>query len=167
MTAQTMTAPSATAQAAPTRRTPLWPLWFLRISLTLAAVLLFTQSVTAGLFMAELRAAFPVHREMATAAGVALMLGVVAAVLCVRLRGDVRWPIWATVGMLGLMSLQAFAGFRSLTALHVPLGVLTITVALVFAAWSWTSRPRAQAPAASEAPAASVAPEASVTGVAR
>jgi hypothetical protein len=116
---------------------PEWPRWLLRISLTLAAVLLFAQSITAGLFIADLRAAFPVHREMATAAAVAVVLSIVAAILCVRLRRDVRWPIAATVGMLGLMSLQAFAGFRSLTALHVPLGVLTITLAIVFAGWAW------------------------------
>ena len=126
----------------PTLPAPEWPRWFLRISLTLAAVLLFAQSITAGLFMAELRAAFPVHREVATAAAVAVLLSVVAAILCVRLRRDVRWPIAATIGMLGLMSLQAFAGFRSLTALHVPLGVLTITLAIVFAAWTWIRPPQ-------------------------
>lgn len=129
-----------TAYDVPDRRAPHWPRWFLRCSLTLAAVLLVAQSVTAGLFLAELRAAFPVHRELATAAGVALMLGVIAAVLCVRLNGAARWPIWATLGMLALMSLAAFAGYRSLTALHVPIGVLTITSGLVLAAGSWWPR---------------------------
>ena len=116
---------------------PEWPRWLLRISLTLAAVLLFTQSITAGLFLGELRAAFPMHREMATAAALAVILSIAAAILCVRLRRDVKWPIAATIGMLVLMSLQAFAGFRSLTALHVPLGVFTITLAAVFAGWAW------------------------------
>ncbi len=116
---------------------PEWPRWLLRISLTLAAVLLFAQAATAGLFLAELRSAFPVHREMATAAGIAVVLSIVAAVFCMRLRHDAKWPIAAAIGMLALMSLQAFAGFRSLTALHVPLGVLTITLGVGFAAWSW------------------------------
>lgn len=122
---------------------PEWPRWLLRISLTVAAVLLFAQSITAGLFLAELRAAFPVHREIPNVAAIAIVLAVVAAILCVRLRRDARWPITATIGMLALMSLQAFAGFRSLTALHVPLGVVTITLAVVFAAWAWMRAPHA------------------------
>lgn len=133
------------AQDAQLRRTPAWPRWLLRISLTLAAVLLFAQAVTAGLFMAEIGAAFPVHRELATAAGVAYLLGIVAALLCARLRRDARWPIAGAIGMLAVMSLQAFAGFRSLTALHVPLGVVTIVLAAAFAGWVWT-RPGPAAP---------------------
>ncbi|MBZ2195835.1 hypothetical protein [Occultella gossypii] len=127
---------------APAPPAPQWPRWLLRVSLTLAAVLLFAQSITAGLFMTQVRAAFPIHREVANAAAIAILVGVVAAILCVRLRRDPRWPIAAAVGMLILMSLQAFAGFRSLTALHVPLGVLTITLAIAFAAWTWLGGPR-------------------------
>ena len=129
---------------------PIWPRILLRVSLTVAAVLLLSQSITAGLFMSELRAAFPVHRELATAAGIALMVAVVAAVICAR-RGGGWWPVWATIGMLGLMSLQAFAGYRSLTALHVPLGVVTIVAGIALALWSWappahkTSRPASTA----------------------
>ncbi|WP_022886573.1 hypothetical protein [Glaciibacter superstes] len=93
-------------------------------------------------FMAELPGAFSVHREVATAAAVAVLLGVIAAILCARLRRDARWPIIATIGLLALMSLQAFAGFRSLTALHVPLGVFTITLAIAFAAWTWVRSPQ-------------------------
>ena len=121
---------------------PEWPRWLLRSSLTLAAVLLFAQSITAGLFMTNLLAAFPVHREVATAATVAVLFSIVAAILCVRLRRDARWLIATTIGMVILVSLQAFAGYRSLTALHVPLGVITITLAIAFAAWTWTRAPQ-------------------------
>ena len=130
-----------TAQDASPRRSPAWPRWVLRASLTLAALLLISQSITAGLFMGDVGGAFPLHRELATAAGIALMVGFVAAILCVRLCGEARWLIWATAGMLVLMSLQAFAGYRSLTALHVPLGVVTIVAGLALAAWSWIPRP--------------------------
>jgi hypothetical protein len=137
-----------TAQPALLPISPSWPRWALRISLTLAALLLLSQSITAGLFLADVVGAFPLHRELATVAGIALMVAFVAAILCARLCGDARWPIWATVVMLALMSLQAFAGYRSLTALHVPLGVLTIAGALALAAWSWIPRPvAAQEPA--------------------
>ena len=132
-----------TAQDALARRAPSWPHWALRISLTLAALLLMSQSITAGLFLAHVGGAFPLHRELATAAGIALAVGFAAAILCGRLRGEPRWPIWATVGMLALMSLQAFAGYRSLTALHVPLGVVTIAVGAALAVWSWIPRPGA------------------------
>jgi ABC-type enterobactin transport system permease subunit len=111
--------------------------------LTLAALLLISQSITAGLFMGEVGGAFPLHREIATAAGIALMVALVAAILCVRLCGDARWPIWATLAMLALLSLQAFAGYRSLTALHIPLGVITIAVGSALAAWFWIPRPDA------------------------
>ena len=105
--------------------------------------LYFSQSITAGSFLADVSGAFALHREFATVAGIALMVAFVAALLYVRLCGDARWPIWATAIMLALMSLQAFAGYRSLTALHVPLGVLTIAGALALAAWSWMPRPAA------------------------
>jgi hypothetical protein len=130
-----------TAQRALAPVPPAWPRWALRLSLTVAALLLLSQSITAGLFLADIGGAFPLHRENATVAGIALMVAFVAALLCVRLCSDARWPICATLGMLALMSLQAFAGYRSLTALHVPLGVLTIVGALALAAWSWMPRP--------------------------
>ncbi|MBW8762636.1 MAG: hypothetical protein JF592_08615 [Microbacterium sp.] len=40
----------------------------LRVTLVVAACLLFALSVTAGLFLAGLEIAFPVHRETATVA---------------------------------------------------------------------------------------------------
>ena len=129
-----------TAENTPDPLAPSWPRWALRISLTLAALLLISQSITAGLFLGEVGGAFPLHRELATAAGIALMVALVAAILCVRLCGDTSWPIWATVAMLALLSLQAFAGYRSLTALHVPLGVITIAVGSALAAWFWIPR---------------------------
>lgn len=116
-------------------------MWFLRGSLTLTAILMFAQAVSAGLFMDGRSSAFGVHREMATVAGVALIAGIVAAVLVRWFGRAPRWPIAATIGLLMLMSLQAFAGFRSLVALHVPLGVIVILLSIALAWWAW--RPRA------------------------
>jgi len=107
-----------------------WPVRFLQISLTVTALLMFGQAVLAGLFMGGAHSAFAWHREMATVTGIALMIAIVAAVLATRLGRAPRWLIGATVGLLALMSLQAFAGFRSLAALHVPLGVIVILVAV-------------------------------------
>lgn len=118
-----------------------WPTWTLRISLTVTALLLFGQALLAGLFLQGVHGAFAVHREMATVSGIALMISIVATVLSRRFAGTARWPIWAAVGLLALMSLQAFAGFRSLPALHIPLGgVLVIGLdAALTGGWAWRS----------------------------
>ena len=118
-----------------------WPMRFLRISLTVTAILMFGQAVLAGLFMGGEPSAFGLHREMATVAGVALMVSIVAAILARRLGRVPSWPIWATVALLALMSLLAFAGFRSLTALHVPLAVIVILLAAGLAVWAWRPVP--------------------------
>ena len=123
------------------RETRRWPMRFLRISLTVTALLMFGQAVLAGLFMGGESSAFGWHREMATVAGIALIVSIVAAILARRLGQAPRWPIWATTGMLALMSLLAFAGFRSLTALHVPLAVITILLAAALAAWALRYQP--------------------------
>lgn len=117
-----------------------WPDGLLRICLSATAVLMFTQSVLAGLFMGGMHWAFAAHRELATVAGIAVMASIVAAILARRLGRAPRWPIAATIGLLAVMSLQAFAGFRSLTALHVPLGVIVILLAVLFAGWSLRAR---------------------------
>lgn len=118
-----------------------WPARFVQISLTVTALLMFGQAVLAGLFMGGTHSAFAWHREMATVTGIALMIAIVAAVLAARLGCAPRGLIGATVGLLALMSLQAFAGFRSLTSLHVPLGVIVILVAVSLAVWTWRLRP--------------------------
>lgn len=125
------------------RETSRWPMRFLRISLTVTALLMFGQAVLAGLFMGGESSAFGWHREMATVAGIALMVSIVAAILARRLGQAPRWPIGATTGMLALMSLLAFAGFRSLTALHVPLAVITILLAAALAVWALRYQPAA------------------------
>jgi hypothetical protein len=125
------------------RETRRWPMRFLRISLTVTALLMFGQAVLAGLFMGGESSAFGWHREMATVAGIALMVSIVAAILARRLGQAPQWPIWATTGLLALMSLLAFAGFRSLTALHVPLAVITILLAAALAVWALRYQPAA------------------------
>ncbi|MFB9310567.1 hypothetical protein ACFFRL_15345 [Agromyces hippuratus] len=121
----------------PARESRRWPMRFLRASLTVTALLMFGQAVLAGLFMGGLSSAFAWHREMATVAGIALIVSIIAAVLARRLGQAPRWPIWATVALLAFMSLLAFAGFRGLTALHVPLAVIMILLTAVLTMWAW------------------------------
>ena len=129
-----------------------WPMRFLRISLTVTALLMFGQAALAGLFMGGQSSAFGWHREMATVAGIALIVSIVAAILTRRLGQAPQWPIWATTGLLALMSLLAFAGFRSLPALHVPLAVITILLAVALAAWALRYQPTATASTDQSAP---------------
>jgi len=98
---------------------------------------MFGQSVLAGLFMGGMPAAFDLHRDMATISGIALMVGIATTIVARVVSRTPRWPIGASVGLLGLMSLQAFAGFRSLVALHVPLGVVVIVLTVALTVWSW------------------------------
>ncbi|MGI9825104.1 hypothetical protein [Agromyces sp. Marseille-Q5079] len=125
----------------PVRDDRRWPLWLLRFSLTATALLLFGQAVLAGLFMEGMHSAFAMHREMATVSGIVLMVAIGAAVAARVLGRGARWPIAATLGLLGLMSLQAFAGFRSLVALHVPFGTVVIVLGAALAVWAWLPRP--------------------------
>lgn len=117
-----------------------WPLWTLRITMTAAAVLMFDQALLAGQFMSGAYPALATHRDMATVTGIALIASIVAAVLARRFGGAPRWPIVATSALLGLMALQAFAGFRSLLALHIPLGVTVIMLMSAVTVWAWWRR---------------------------
>ncbi len=121
----------------------------MQISLTVTALLMFGQAVLAGLFMGGAHSAFAWHREMATVTGIALMIAIVAAAVASRLGQAPRSLIAATVGLLAMMSLQAFAGFRSLPALHVPLGVIVILAAAALAIWAWRLQPAAERSVAS------------------
>lgn len=122
------------------RAVPRWPFRFLQVTLGVTAVLMFGEAVLAGQFMAGERSAFAMHRELATVAGIAVMVSIVAAVLVRWLGRGPGWPIAATTGLLALISLQAFAGFRSLTALHVPLGVTVIMLTVALTTWAWWKR---------------------------
>jgi hypothetical protein len=118
---------------------PAWPHWTFRIVATVAALLLFVQSVLAGQFIADKsdKLAFVLHRENATLASVVVVLLIVAAILS-------RWPgrgpggpIVASIGLLVVTAGEAAAGYGKLTQLHVPLGVLLIgiSVGMAIAAW--------------------------------
>lgn len=118
----------------------LWPLWVFRVTMTVTAALMFDQAVLAGQFMAGVYPALATHRDMATVTGIAVIATIVAAVLVRRRGGGSRWPIVATSALLVLMALQAFAGFRSLLGLHIPLGVTVIMLTAALTVWAWRKR---------------------------
>jgi len=123
-----------------------WPWAALRICSTVTAVLMFDQAVFAGQFLAGSFGALHTHRENATAAGIAVLVTGVAAVL-VRVRGGGPWwPAYACLGLFGLVAAQIAMGFARVLAIHVPLGVAIIALTLLLTGWSWRASP---SPAAS------------------
>ena len=118
---------------------PSWPLWTYRIVATLAAVLLFVQSILAGQFIADRhdKFAFMLHRENAIISVVVVLVLVVAAILTVWPGGGRKTVLPRAIGLLVVTAGEAAAGFAKLPALHVPLGVLLIGIAAMMAVLSW------------------------------
>jgi hypothetical protein len=122
---------------------PTWPLSTYRIVATLAAVLLFIQSILAGQFIADKhdKIAFTLHRENAIISVIVVLVLVVAAILTVWPGGGRKTVLPRAIGLLVVTAGEAAAGFAKLTALHVPLGVLLIGIAAWMAVLSWRRTP--------------------------
>jgi hypothetical protein len=121
------------------RPRPGWPRWTHRIVAAVAALLLFTQSVTAGIFIGD-RDAHPVfgtHRTMAFIAALAVLLLLVAAIVLAVAGGGGGAPVIGAAIVLALVLGEIAAGFLKVVPLHVPLGVLTILTAAVVAVAAW------------------------------
>jgi hypothetical protein len=118
---------------------PTWPAWAYRIVATLAAVLLFIQSILAGQFIADKndKVAFMLHRDNAIVSVIVVLVLVVAAILSVWPGGGRRTVLPRAIGLLVVTAGEAAAGFAKLTALHIPLGVLLIGIAAWMAISSW------------------------------
>jgi len=123
------------------RRVHQWTRWPLRITSSLAALLLFNQAVFAGQFLAGTFPALQNHRDNATYAGIAVMVAAAAAALIRWPGGGPIWPLPAFLALFGLIALQITLGFRRVLAVHIPLGVTIILAALLLSAWSWRYRP--------------------------
>lgn len=100
-----------------------WPLWTLRVLVTLEGVLVFNQAVFAGQFLAGDFGALSLHRFNADLAGTVALLQLVAAILLRSPGRGPAWPIAVTGALLLLVGVQTGLGFGRVLALHVPLGV--------------------------------------------
>lgn len=108
-----------------------------RVLVSAAGVLLFNQAVFAGQFLSGTFGALHTHRENATIAGIVVLGAALAAVL-IRWpgRGPI-WPIFACLGLFGLVALQIVLGFARVLTVHVPLGVSIIVLAVLLVIWAW------------------------------
>jgi hypothetical protein len=122
--------------------------WPFRVTMTVAAVLLFDQAIFAGRMLSGSFPALHTHRENATFAGIAVLVATVAAV---PLRWPGRgplWPVFAGLGLFALIALQIVLGFTRVLIVHVPLGVSIIVLAVLLTRWAWYYRPPAPTEAA-------------------
>lgn len=114
-----------------------WVRWPFRALTTLAAVLLFDQAVFAGQFLSGSYPALLTHRENATYAGVAVLLAGLSAILLRWPGKGPWWPLPACFGLFGLVAAQIMLGFGRVLAVHIPLGVTIIGLAVGLTIWAW------------------------------
>jgi hypothetical protein len=128
--------------------------WPFRLSMSVAALMLFDQAVFAGQFLSGSFTALHTHRENATYAGIAVLVAAGCAVLLrwpgpPQGRGPV-WPLLACLVLFGLIALQIVLGFTRALTLHIPVGVVIILMAVWLSVWAWRYQPartfRADAP---------------------
>jgi hypothetical protein len=114
-----------------------WVYWPFRVMISAAGVLLFNQAVFAGQFLSGTFGAVHTHRENATVAGIVVLAAALAAVP-IRWPGrGPSWPIFACLGLFGLIALQMMLGFARVLTVHVPLGVAIIVLAVLLVSWAW------------------------------
>jgi heme A synthase len=120
--------------------------WPFRVTMTVAAALLFDQAIFAGRMLSGSFPALHTHRENATYAGLAVLL---AAICAIPIRWPGRGPLWPAVaglGLFALIGLQILLGFARVLVVHVPLGVSIIVLGVLLTIWAWRYQP-AKAPA--------------------
>jgi hypothetical protein len=116
---------------------PGWVRWPFRVVMSVAGVLLFDQAVFAGQFLSGTFGALHTHRENATFAGITVVLAAVAAVPMRWPGRGPLWPVFACLGLFGLIGLQIALGHARVLAIHIPLGVSIILLAGWLVYWAW------------------------------
>jgi hypothetical protein len=118
-----------------------WPLWLLRVVVTVEAVLAFNQAVFAGQFLSGTYGAVSTHAVNANVTGIMLLVEAVAAALLWRRGGGPGWPALTALGLFVLAGVQIGIGYARVLALHIPLGVAIIVVDILMLVWVWRYRP--------------------------
>ena len=114
-----------------------WAVWAFRLLITVAAVVLFNQAVTAGQFMSGTFGSLSIHRLGASIAEGVVLLAAIAAVVA-RFRADFRWwPAGVTALLFVAIQGQEFAGEQRALSVHVPLGVSIIVAVSGLTVWAW------------------------------
>ncbi|HYZ09050.1 MAG TPA: hypothetical protein VE709_10835 [Pseudonocardiaceae bacterium] len=134
----TLAAPSERA-ALPGRTAsgPHVTLWLLRAVVTLFVLAVLAQPVLAGLYLSGEFDALPVH---AAIAGVVILLAMVlvgAALLFSTIGRGRFWPLPVAVAAFLAAGFQTGFGYARQLGLHIPLGVVIVTAAVLLAVAVW------------------------------
>lgn len=135
-------APAAAPSSAPIGAVPGWAVWTLRILVLLTAVFTVLQPVFAGQFLAGDSGARGLHSAGHATIAAVLFFQIVAAVLVWRPGRGPAWPIWASIGFLFYIEIQAGFGFVRMLALHIPLGVVAVGASVLLVVLTWSPRLR-------------------------
>ncbi len=112
-------------------------LWAFRMVALLQAVLFVLQPISIGSFLQGSWAAFDMHSLVgALLVPLTMLTGLVGLLLAVLAR-----RVAVGVGVVALLMLTTFQvgmGHTRLLAVHVPLGVALVALAVWLCAWSWT-----------------------------
>lgn len=111
--------------------------WAFRWVITLHAAAAFAQAVFAGRFLSGDYDMLRAHFINSQVVGGLAVAQVIVGVLYWKPGGGPGWPALASGGLLALEPFQIAAGIKRVIGIHVPLAVLIITLAIVFAVWAW------------------------------
>lgn len=133
---------SKDAEAAASGAAEGWAVWTYRILISLTAVMLASQSITAGQFMSGSYGSVELHSIVAySAAGVVFLLDLPVVIVAVWRQGASWGHLMATIVLFGLILAQIVVGENRTLTFHVPLGVAIVMFA-VLQAWSSWKLPR-------------------------
>ncbi|MEV5986512.1 hypothetical protein AB0L85_16080 [Streptomyces sp. NPDC052051] len=112
----------------------------LSVVITLEALAVLVQAVTAGSFLNGDDAMKDVHATGATAVLVLALIQLVLAVLLWRPKRGPGWLPLAGLLLLVMTVAQAMVGGDHNLAVHVPLGMATFGVSIALVVWAWAPR---------------------------
>lgn len=116
-------------------------LWIFRVLTLPQAILFVLQPISIGSFLQGSWAAFGLH---SIAGGILVLPTMATAAVGLLLAVLARRP-WVGIGSVALGVLttgQVAMGHTRLLAVHIPLGVLLVTLAVCLAIWPWTKGAR-------------------------
>ena len=128
--------PDLTPRTTPPPR-PLVTLWLLRIALTVHALAALAQPVIAGRYLSGHFDALIVH---AANAGLVMLTTIVAfgaAVLYWAAGRGAGWPALTLAAMFVAVIAQTALGALRVLAIHIPLGVVIVALAVGLVVWSF------------------------------
>ena len=108
--------------------------------ITLEALSVLVQAITAGSFLNGDDAMKDAHATGATAVMALALIQLVLAIVLWRPKHGPGWLPLASLALLVMTVAQAMVGGEHNLAVHVPLGMATFGVTTALAVWAWASQ---------------------------